>query len=67
MARIPIECLELSMRATNVLRRMRIFTVKQLLNTPIEKIMNQNNIGVKTTLEIHTVVNQINSGMRLKA
>lgn len=67
MARIPIECLELSMRATNVLRRMRIFTVEQLLNAPIEKIANQNNIGVKTTLEIHTVVNQINSGMRIES
>lgn len=62
MAGIPIEGLKLSVRATNVLHRIGIFEVEQLLNTPIERIADQRNIGIKTIAEIREIVNQIISG-----
>lgn len=62
MAGIPIESLKLSVRATNALHRMEIFEVEQLLNTPIEQIVDQRNIGIKTITEIRDIVNQIISG-----
>ncbi len=62
MAGIPIESLKLSVRATNVLHRMNINEVEQLINTPIEFIKKQRSIGEKTITEIKNVVEQINAG-----
>lgn len=52
MADILIESLGLSVRATNALNKMQIYTLEQLLETPIEKIKNGKNIGEKTVAEI---------------
>lgn len=62
MTGIPIESLNLSVRATNVLHRMNIHEVEQLLNIPIEYIAEQRNMGVKTIAEIEGVVRQISVG-----
>lgn len=62
MAGIPIESLNLSVRATNVLHRMNIHEVEQLLNIPIEYIAEQRNMGVKTIAEIKGAIRQINIG-----
>ena len=62
MAGIPIESLNLSVRATNVLHRMNIHEVEQLLNIPIEYIAEQRNMGVKTIAEIKGAVRKINIG-----
>ena len=62
MAGIPIESLNLSVRATNVLHRMNIHEVEQLLNIPIEYIAEQRNMGVKTIAEIKGAVRQISIG-----
>lgn len=59
MAGIPIESLNLSVRAIHVLQHMNIHNVEQLLSTPIEHIAGQRNVGVKTITEIENVVNQI--------
>ena len=44
MSGIPIESLKLSVRAMNVLYRMRITEVDQLINTPMEQIADQRNM-----------------------
>ncbi len=44
MAAMPIESLNLSVRTTNVLHRMNIHEVEQLLNTPMEHIFLVNTI-----------------------
>ena len=62
MSGIPIESLKLSVRAMNVLHRMRITEVDQLINTPMEQIADQRNIGVKTISEIQGIIDQIVSG-----
>lgn len=62
MSGIPIESLKLSVRAMNVLYRMRITEVDQLINTPMEQIADQRNIGVKTISEIQGIIDQIVSG-----
>ncbi|MCI9127868.1 MAG: hypothetical protein HFG28_11925 [Eubacterium sp.] len=62
MAGTPIESLKLSVRAINVLHRMKINEVEQLLNTPIEHIAEQRNIGVKTITEIQKAVEQVIEG-----
>lgn len=59
MAGIPIESLNMSVRATNVLHRMNIHEVEQLLNTPMEHIAEQRNVGAKTIAEIGDVVKKI--------
>lgn len=59
MAGVPIESLNLSVRATNVLHRMNIHEVEQLLNTSMEQIAEQRNIGAKTITEIKSAVKQI--------
>lgn len=59
MAGIPIENLNLSARATNVLHRMNVHEVEQLLNTSMEQIAEQRNIGSKTIAEIRSAVKQI--------
>lgn len=62
MAGIPIESLRLSVRAMNVLQRMGIAEVDQLINTPIKQIADQRNIGVKTISEIQSIITRIVSG-----
>lgn len=62
MSGIPIESLKLSVRAMNVLCRMGITEVDQLINTPMEQIAAQRNIGVKTISEIRDIFDQIDSG-----
>ena len=52
----PIEQLQLSVRATNVLHRMEINTVEELVKTPIVNIASQRNIGVKTLDEIKLAI-----------
>lgn len=56
MAGTPIEQLRLSVRASNVLHRMGIHTFEELIDTPIESIAQQRNIGVKTLDEIKSVL-----------
>lgn len=56
MTRTPIEQLHLSVRASNVLHRMGIHSVEELLETPMENIAQQRNIGVKTLEEIKNVL-----------
>ena len=52
MARTPIEQLQLSVRASNVLYRIGIHNVEALIKTPLEDIAQQRNIGAKTLNEI---------------
>lgn len=59
MTGTPIEQLHLSVRASNVLHRMGIHSVKELVETPIEDIAQQRNIGVKTLDEIKTVLQSV--------
>lgn len=56
MAGTPIEQLHLSVRASNVLHRMGVHHIEELLATPIETIAQQRNIGVKTLDEIKSVL-----------
>lgn len=49
----------MSVRATNVLHRMNIHEVEQLMNTPMEHIAEQRNVGEKTITEIGNVVKKI--------
>lgn len=56
MAGTPIEQLHFSVRASNVLHRMGIHTFEELIDTPIESIAQQRNIGVKTLDEIKSVL-----------
>ena len=60
MTRTPIEQLQLSVRATNVLHRMGIHYVEELLETPLEVIAQQRNIGAKTRDEIKSVIENAN-------
>ena len=48
MAGTPIEQLNLPVRASNVLHRMGVHTVEELIATPIEEIAQQRNMGVGT-------------------
>lgn len=54
MVDILVNDLGLSVRTSNVLNRMQIHTLKQLLNTSIEEIKEGRNIGAKTVDEIET-------------
>lgn len=62
MAGIPIERLQLSVRTLNVLHKMSIEYIEQLIETPIEKIEGQRNAGAKTIAEIRDAKAKINSG-----
>ena len=59
MAVKSIEQLHLSVRASNVLYRMGIDTVEELVKTPLEAIAEQRNIGVKTLGEIQAIVESL--------
>lgn len=54
MVDILVNSLGLSARASNTLDRMQIHTLEQLLNAPIEEIMEGRNIGAETVDEIET-------------
>lgn len=54
MVDILVNSLGLSVRASNALNRMQIYTLEQLLNTPIEELKEGKNIGTKTAIEIAT-------------
>lgn len=60
MAGTPLEHLPLSVRARNILHRMGIHSLEELINTPIDVIAQQRNLGTKTFDEIKSVL--INSG-----
>lgn len=56
MTRTPIEQLQLSVRASNVLHRMGIHYVEELIETPLEVFVQQRNVGAKTLSEIQYVI-----------
>ena len=56
MAGTPLEKLNLSVRANNVLHRMGITSVEELTETSMEDIAQQRNIGVKTLAEIKSAI-----------
>lgn len=56
MAGTPIEQLQLSVRASNVLRRLGIHNIEELIKTPLEDIAQQRNIGAKTLDEIKHIL-----------
>lgn len=56
---ISIKDLGLSVRAINVLERMNINTLKELILTPMSEIFAQRNIGVKTINEISSLLSNI--------
>ena len=56
MAGTPLEKLNLSVRANNVLHRMGITSVEELTETSMEDIARQRNIGVKTLAEIKSAI-----------
>ena len=56
MAGTPIEQLQLSVRASNVLHRMGIQDIEELIKTPLEDIAQQRNIGAKTLDEIKHIL-----------
>ena len=56
MAETPIEKLHLSVRASNVLHRMGIHFIEELLETSMEDIAQQRNIGMKTLGEIQAAL-----------
>ena len=60
MTRTPIEQLQLSVRTTNVLHRMGIHHVEELIETSLEVIAQQRNIGAKTLDEIKSVIENAN-------
>ena len=48
--------MDLSTRARNVLGRMEIYTVEDLLNVSMDELSRQRNIGIKTLEEIKSVI-----------
>jgi len=62
MTGYPIDKLQLSVRAKNVLHRMSIHSVDQLMASSIDVIANQRNIGVKTIAEISEILRKVNAG-----
>lgn len=56
MVGTPIEQLQLSVRASNVLHRMGIHSVEELVRTSVEDIAQQRNVGAKTLDEIKYVI-----------
>ena len=56
MRETPIERLNLSVRANNVLHRMGIHSIEKLRMTPINDIAQQRSVGVKTIDEISGIL-----------
>lgn len=65
MAGTPIEQLNLPVRASNVLHRMGVHTVEELIATPIEKIAQQRNMGVGTLNLIKDAIDRFSQGESL--
>ena len=57
-----IESLKLSTRAYNLLKRLRINTIEELLDTPDDWLYTQRGCGVKTINEIIDLKKQLNNG-----
>lgn len=55
----PIETLELSTRAFNVLKRYKIDTVGDLIVVPEDSLMHMRNMGVKSVSEIRSALSEI--------
>lgn len=62
MTDISVNSLGLSGRATNALNRIEIHTLEQLLNTSIEEIEKERNIGARTVQEIQEFVKNCVNG-----
>ncbi|MDD3137806.1 MAG: DNA-directed RNA polymerase subunit alpha C-terminal domain-containing protein [Lachnospiraceae bacterium] len=62
MTDISVNSLGLSGRATNALNRIEIHTLEQLLNTSIEEIEKERNIGARTVQEIQEFVQKCVNG-----
>jgi len=50
----PVEVLDLSTRALNTLKRLRIISVEELLAYPKHKIMHEENFGIRSLNEIES-------------
>lgn len=61
MFEVPLEALHLSVRARNVLHGMNIKSIGQLIETPIEQIEVQRNMGIKTLTEIKEKLTQLSN------
>lgn len=62
MTDISVNSLGLSKRVTNALNRIEIHTLEQLLNTSIEEIEKERNIGARTVQEIQEFVKNCVNG-----
>lgn len=62
MKSVSLKRLPLSVRASNVLYRMGLTSVQEFMETPIEEIAVQRNIGEKTLREIEEVRGRIDRG-----
>lgn len=62
MKKISIENLSMSTRSRHILHKLGIETVDQLMETQIEIIAEQKNVGAKTVSEIENIMNKLNSG-----
>lgn len=59
MEGIPIEQLGLSVRTNNILHRMSIATIEELMEITIEELAGQRNCGVKTVEEVNTILSKL--------
>jgi len=64
MSGTPIEQLHLSTKGSNVLRKMNIHTVEELLDTPIDLIAQQKFVGIKTVDEIKFAIEEAGSVLK---
>ncbi len=62
MKKILIENLSMSTRSRYILHKLGIETVDQLMETKIEIIAEQKNVGAKTVSEIENIMNKLNTG-----
>ena len=62
MTGIPIEKLGLSVRTINVLHRMEIYSIDQLLSASIENIYRQQHVGAKTIADIQDALSKVRTG-----
>ena len=61
MKKILIENLSMSTRSRYILHKLGIETVDQLMETKIEIIAEQKNVGAKTVSEIENIMNKLNN------
>ena len=62
MEKISIENISMSTRSRHILHKLGIETVDQLMETQIEIIAEQKNVGAKTVSEIENIMNKLNTG-----